>query len=53
MANDYERLIEKIDGAVQGTETAYYDAVDPDIETLLDEALDQIREARALAEERV
>lgn len=51
--NDYETTTEDLDNAINVTETAYYNAQDEDLETLIDEALDKLREARERSKERV
>lgn len=51
--NDYETTVEDLDAAIQVTETAYNNTVDPDIETLIDDALDKLKEARERSQERV
>lgn len=52
MDNDYTRLAQDIQEAVNVTETAYYNANDEDIQAKLDDAKDLLEEAKALMESR-
>ena len=51
--NDYERTVADIEQALVAAETAYYNAQDEDLQTLIDEAMDRLRDARERAEQRV
>lgn len=48
--NDYERLVEDLDGAINAVETC--DADDSDLIALLDEAEEKLREAQQIARAR-
>jgi|tagenome__1003787_1003787.scaffolds.fasta_scaffold20985680_7 hypothetical protein len=48
--NDYERLAEKLQTAIDSAESAYYSASDSEDETTIDEALDLLKAAKARAE---
>lgn len=51
--NDYERAFDACEAAERETDTAVSLATDPDIEALLEEALDKIQSAKALANDRI
>jgi hypothetical protein len=48
--NDYEQLSQDVQEAINATETAYYNAVDPEDEAKLDEAMDILKGVKANAE---
>ena len=50
--NDYENTVEDLDAAIAAAETAYYNAQDEDLQVLIDDALDKLREARTKSGER-
>ena len=50
--NDYESTVEDLDQAISTTETAYYNTQDEDLQTLIDEALDKLREDKEKSEAR-
>lgn len=50
--NDYERLDQDLSDAIATAETAYYTTDDEDLQVLIDEALDKLREAKDKCGER-
>lgn len=50
--NDYEQTVEDLDQAITTTETAYNNAVDPEDEARIDDALDILKEVRERVEEK-
>lgn len=51
--NDYEITAQDCQDAENAVQTAWGNAQDEDIQTLLTEATEKVQEAKALAEERV
>lgn len=50
MENDYTRLAQDVQDAINMTETAYYNAQDAEDQVMLDDVLDTLREVKERAE---